>query len=195
MKKLINYFAILITSLSLISCSNNSNVNSDVDDETKKHAYILSNFDLNILDQAIRLETTILGTSMNTPLYEGELDLKSSINEQLVYLFKNSDVYEDNDIRKGLDHSLIDLEYIFSDGSNILIYRDYKPNNEPDSNKHSYILNNELLYKDFYSCFMCITTNNFEKSKYILDLKTSENQNKLTAIFDELYDYLNIEFM
>ncbi len=194
MKKLIIYFTILITSLSLISCSNNSNVNSDVDDETKKHAYILSNFDLNILDQAIRLETTILGTSMNMPLYKGELELKSSINEQLVYLFKDSDVYVDNDMFKGLDISLVHLKYDFADGLNVIIYDAYEPNIGLHNYKHSYILNNELVYKDFYACFMCVTTNNLDDVRYILDLKTSENQNKLITIFDELYDCLNIEF-
>lgn len=195
MKKLFTYFTILITSLSLISCSNNSDVNSDVDDESKKHAYVLSNFDLNVLDQAIKLETRIIGTKMGIPLYDGELDLKSSINEQLVYLFKNSDVYVDNNLIKGFDHSTIDLIYNFTKESKIVIYNIYYPNIKLNGDKHSYILNNKLVYKDFYCCYMWIFKNNIDYAPYILDLKTIENQNKLITIFDELYDYLNIEYM
>ena len=143
MKKLAIISNLFITTLTLMACSNNENA------ELKKHAYIQTSFDLNVLDLAIKLETTILGTSMSKPLYDSEFKLDSTINSNLKNLLIKSDVYFDNDPIKGLEQCAIIFKYHLANNSTISIYKGYEPKTEAQGINHSYLLNNKLLYKDF----------------------------------------------
>ncbi len=190
MKKLTIILNSFIATLTLIACSNYKYS----DDELKKYAYVSTNFDMNILNQANKLEITVLGTSMSKPLYNGECNLDSKINNNLKILLANSDIYLDNDPIKGFDQCAIFLKYHLTNNSTISIYRAYKPGIEPQGINHSYLLNDELYYKDFYNCWMNISFDNISNGKYILDLKNIENLKKLNTVFDYLYTYLDIEF-
>lgn len=188
MKKLAIISNLFISTLALLACSNNKNTELD------KYAYVQTNFDMNVLNSASKLETTVLGTSMSKPLYEGECKLDSTINSNLKNLLIKSEIYFDNDPIKGFNQCTIIFKYHFANNSTISIYRGYEPKTEVQGMSHSYLLNNKLLYKDFYNCWMSINSDNTVKAQYILDLGSLKNLKELNNVFDDLYTYLNIEF-